>query len=68
MNDPHASRRLEVAQLELAIEKTTRAYARAADQLAALGSRLSRQQAELRFQKLVLRACDRSAPKQDLWP
>ena len=53
--DPHASRRLEVAQLALAIEKTTRAYAAALDQVAALGSRLARQEAELRFQRLVLR-------------
>lgn len=55
------SRELEIQQVEMAIAKTEAARQRARDTLDRLYEKLMRQQAELRFQKLMAKLEKRTA-------
>ena len=52
--DPHASRRLEIAQLEIALEKRRLKLAEFLQAAEQIREKIAAQEAELRFQKLVL--------------
>lgn len=53
--DPHSKRRAEVAALSVAIVRTLGRIDRARAELSNLERRLAAQEAEYRFQKLILR-------------